>query len=368
MFRPRQILFLTLLILLLSCKNEQNYNFAIKDFRKSIQPYLVKIVSKGIVMHYDSSLRNMATDKELIKLSQSEHPILRASAFREMLTRKSFNHFEILMSHLDDIANVETDAGEFGIWSRTVSDYILQEARWKTKDEKNKTVEEVLTKHNYLRSAYIILENLEPQEKYYQIIKGMATRPRLLSYEGYELGFGDIEYALYGLAKYKKQNDIEIIKNQLMKNVWKLSEISFNLMEEFPDTSYFDVLQTYHRRQFYKFSGNRPGGFSGFIADRASPEDFLKALVKQQSLKSSLLLDTILSRLPLQTCMPDKESIIENLIMDILAHPCPAYSKLKDKIKSKAEEILKNRISIPIEQYNFPIDTTKENIRWYYKN
>jgi hypothetical protein len=67
-----------------------------------------------------------------------------------------------------------------------------------------------------------------------------------------------------------------------MRHVWELSDVSFRMMKEFPDTAYFDILQTYHRRQFYKFSGNRPHGFSGVVADRAAPEDFIQALAVQQ--------------------------------------------------------------------------------------
>src|SRR5688572_30557399 len=101
-------------------------------------------------------------------------------------------------------------------------------------------------------------------------------------------------------------------------------------MKEFPDSTYFDVLQAYHRRRFYKFSGNRPGGFSGIIADRAAPEDFIRALAMQQNDKSAKLLDTMLNRLPLQTCMPDKENIIDAVVMTIWEHPCSAYVKLRE--------------------------------------
>lgn len=367
MVKPRLLLFLSVIISFWSCKTDKKYNYAIKDFRSSLQPHLTKMVEKGIVMYSDSALRNMATDEELERLGKSEHPILRAAAFREMLSRKSFKHFDIIIEHLDDTALVFTDAGEFGIWDRAVSDDILQEAEWKTKAEKSKTVDVVLTKHNYLRSAYIILPGLEPQEKYYQFIKNMATRPRRLDpYEGYELGFGDIEYALYGLAKFKKKEDAEVIKKRLMEYVWRLSDISFQFMAEFPDTAYFDVLQTYHRRQFYKFSGNRPHGFTGYAADRAAPEDFIKALVVQQTDRSAKLLDTMLNRLPLQTCMPDKDYILDNIITAIWEHPCPAYTKLREKIKPKAEEILKLRISIPMDSsYQNQVDTTERKFRWY---
>lgn len=362
MIRLKYLLLPTFLVLVSSCNNERGYIYAIKDFRKSLQPLLFNIVSKGIVTSYDSSQIKTITDDELMHLGNSENPVLRATAFREMLDRSSFNHFDIVMNHLNDTAIVPTDAGEFGIWYRTVSDDILQEASWETPELKNKTIEQVLTKHNYLRSAYTILLQLDPQEKYYPFIKDMATRPRRLSDNGYELNFNDIEYALYGLAKFKKQDDLKTIKNQMMLNVWKLSDISFRLMKEFPDTAYFDVLKTYHRRQFYKFSGNRPGGFSGFIADRASPEDFIDALAIQQTDKSAKLLDTMLNRLPLQTCMPDKENIINEVITAIWEHPCSAYTRVREKIRPKAEEILKWQITIRMEPF---ADTTKSIIRWY---
>ncbi len=151
----------------------------------------------------------------------------------------------------------------------------------------------------------------------------------------------------------------------MIKNVWKLSGISFRLMEEFPDTAYFDVLQSYHQRQFYKFSGNRPGGFSGYIADRAAPEDFIRALIIQQNGRSAKLLDTMLNRLPLLNWMPDKENIIEEIITAIWEHPCAAYEKLRERIRPKAEKILKSQISIPFDLYAMPTDTARKIIRWH---
>jgi hypothetical protein len=309
----------------------------------------------------------MVTDKELARLVRSEHPLLRASAFREMLDRKSFDHFAILMDHLDDTAIVPTDAGEFGIWYRTVSDDILQEAGWKTKEAKDKTVEQVITKHNYLRSAYVVLLEIEPQEKYYPFIKDMATWPRHLDMDGYELGFNDIEYALYGLGKFKKKEDIKFIKRQLLENVWRLSEISFRLMKEYSDTAYMDILQVYHRRYFYRFDGYRDmiGGFTGTDYYNAEPQDFIQALAAQQNDRSARLLDTILNRFPLMTCVHDKQGMMNDLVTEIWKHPCAAYERLREKIKVRAEEILKGNITIQIDRNDEPIDTTKESIRWY---
>jgi hypothetical protein len=346
-------------------KNDNKYPYAIKDFRRDLQPHLTEMVAKGIVKHNDN-FQKMVTDKELAHLSKSEHPLLRASAFREMLKRNSFDHFAILMEHLDDTAIVPTDAGEFGIWYRTVSDDILQEGGWKTKEAKNKTIEQVITKHNYLRSAYLVLLEIEPQETYYPFIKDMATRPRRLDrHEGYELGFDDIEYALYGLGKFKKVADVKIIKKQLMENVWRLSNISFQLMEEYPDTAYMDILQIYHRRHFYRFLGEKRGGFTGSNYYGAEPQDFIQALAAQQNDRSARLLDTILNRLPFMTCLHDKQGIMNDLATEIWKYPCTAYERLREKIKVRAEEILKGNITIQIDRHDEPIDTTKESIRWY---
>jgi hypothetical protein len=366
MIRLKYFLFPILIVCIFSCKNEQGISYAIKDFRKSLQPFLIKTVSEGIVTYHDSSDIKSITDDELIRLGKSENPILRATALREMLDRSSFNPFDIVMKHLDDTAIVATDNGEFGIKFETVSDCLIERTSWETAQAKYKTIESVLTKHNYLSSAYSILTNIEAQEKYYPYIRDMATRPRRLDrYEGYELAFYEIEYALYGLAKFQKKEDVQIIKTKLMKHVWELSDVSFRLMKEYPDTAYLDVLQTYHRIQFYQFSGNRPHGFSGVVADRAAPEDFIQALVAQQNDRSANLLDTMLIYLPKYTCMPDKENIINEVIEEIWEHPCPAYARLREKIKHKAENILKGRISIPVDPIGIPVDTTKRTYHWY---
>jgi len=366
MVKLKQILLFTLFVSALSCKHKQDKTYAIKDFRKSLQPFLYKIVSEGIVTYHDSIVIKGITDKELVLLGKSENPILRATALDEMLDRNSFNDFEIVMNNLDDTAIVATDNGEFGIRFERVSDFLLGNAIWETSESREKTIEQVLTKHNYLTSAYHILTRIDPQEKYYLFIKDMATRPRRLDrYEDYELAFDEIEYALYGLAKFQKKEDVQLIKMKLMNNVWELSDVSFQLMKEFPDTAYIDILKDYHRRQFYKFSGIRPHGFTGYNADRAAPEDFIKALVAQQNEYSARLLDTMLIYLPKNTCMPDKENIIDEVIEAIWNHPCPAYAKLREKIKSKAEKVMKKWVTLPLDPIQFPRDTTKKIFRWY---
>ena len=366
MIRLKHFLLTTFIFILCSCNSEQVNSHAIKDFRKSLQPFLIDVVTIGIVTQHDRSKIESITDDELIRLSQSENPILRATALREILERNPFNHFDIVMNHLGDTAIVATDNGEFGIKLETVSDYLIGRSSWETAQERDMTIEFVLTKHNHLSSAFYILTSIEAQEKYYQFIKDMATRPRRLDrYESYELGFYDIEYALYGLAKFKKSEDIQLIKNKLLDHVWELSDVSFRLMKEFPDTAYLDVLQTYHRRQFYEFSGIRPHGFTGYNADRAAPEDFIEALVVQQNDRSAKLIDTMLTNLQKYTCMPDRDNIINAVIEQIWEHPCSAYARLRQKVKQKVKEKLKGHKTMHLNSTEISVDTTKRTYHWY---
>jgi hypothetical protein len=77
---------------------------------------------------------------------------------------------------------------------------------------RDKTIEAVLTKHNYLSSAYNILTKIEAQEKYYPYIKDMATRPRRLDrYEGYELAFMKLNMHCMDLPNFRERR-CQIIK------------------------------------------------------------------------------------------------------------------------------------------------------------
>jgi hypothetical protein len=357
MFKPRQLTFFLITLLFWSCKTENKFSYAIKDFRNSLKPYLTEIVSKGIVMSYDSSLRNMATDKELIQLGQSEHPVLRASAFREMLHRESFNHFEVLMSHLDDTATVATDAGEFGIWYRTVSDDIIEEAGWKDTADKNKTIDEVITKHNYLRSAYKILLKIKPQERYYPFIKDMAIRERKSIGYYYKPWNEDIEFALYGLANFKKVEDIKIIKELLLTNAWNMHNVSFNLLKEFPDTAYLEVFETYYKRNFYDNIY-----FDRSVADAVN---FIQTVATYKNDRSAKILEAILNKKPFINCSEDTSWLKNRLIYAIWNNPCEAYLKLRQQVEWEVKDYEKNTITLPpVEPIELPADTTVEKISW----
>ena len=338
------IYFTTLCIFITSCNNGGNitYKYAIKDFSKQLQPLLTDIVTKGIVEGREPCLRDIATDKELIKLTKSEHPVLRASAYREILQRKTFDHYKLLLENLSDTAMVQTDAGEFGFWYRKVSDDLLIEANWGKLDTSNKIEALLITKHNYLKAAYLLLYKIKPQEKYYVFIKDMATRYK-------EYYFGLTEFALYGLAAFKKNEDLKIISSQMKANVWKLSTVSFNTIADFPDTAYFQVLQDYYHRTFLRLTGlNFGDGFSSYQTERAKPQDFIYALINQKSINSAVLIDSLLTQIPINKNLVYKDEVYNYMIKKIWETPCPAYINLRLKIKAKRIMALKGEYLYPL--------------------
>ncbi|CAN5631187.1 hypothetical protein BH11BAC5_BH11BAC5_47820 [soil metagenome] len=355
MLAPNYQLYALLILLFLSCKSEPGYNYAVKDFRKALQPQLEKIVSSEVV----SKLNQLVTDKELLELSMSEHPVLRASAVKAMLYKTSFNAFDVLMNHLDDTAMVVTSQQAFLDSRMTVSDYILREARWKSQEEKNKTIDEVITRHNYLRSAYTILPSIEPQEKYYPFIKDMALR--MWTYHSYitTVSVYELQDALYAIARFKKKADVPLIKDLLLSNTYYLSTNAWRLMREFPDTSYLSVYEAYYPKNYYFLTSGD--------AEHSPAIDYINSIAIYKTSRSAKILDSIYNHKPF-IYFPgnaDTNYIRHSLISAIVNNECEAYAKLRQQIEKGIPGFDKNKFQLPEDN---PVDFRKvpagQEIRW----
>lgn len=320
-----------LALLLWSCKPESHSPYAIKDCRKELQPYLTQLVKKGMV-HYGDSLPQYATDEDLEKLIQSEHPILRMAALREMLERKSFDHFKVIMDHLNDTALVPIAIEEGGRWYRFVTDDMIENARWKNRADKNKTIDAVITKHNYLRAAYTILDSLPPQEKYYAYIKEMATRNRDADYSYSEPDNCSFEYALYGLAKFKKKEDIPLIKQKILQNIRLIGSLSFQLMKEFPDTSYLQIFEKLHPLDFYRAYFQE-----GYYYMKT--EDYIESIAVYKNAISTRILDSILNKKQYSNHLILRDDLQEEVAHAVWKNPCAAYAKLREQAKKRINRI-----------------------------
>jgi len=352
---------------LLSCAGHPNNPVAIRDFRKSLQPYLTDLVARGIV-GFDTSvwyIENQTTDSELSQLSKCEHPVLRAVALRAMLKRNSFDHFDVIMNNLDDTATVATDNGEFGIKYNTVSDDLLENGRWKDTAARRKTIEAVVLHHRRLKAAFGKLYYIKQKPGAYTIIREMAltgqddeAEDRPLSFT--RIRFEERESALYALAAFRKKEDIPLIKQVLLHHAWRMNESSFGLMRDFPDTTYMEVYQS-ALRTLYKEPADNMIGYR-IIA-------FAKSVAVQKNSQSAAMLQSMLQRKPIVPANVDSSNIRSGLCQAVLDNLCPAYAHLRAAaeayIKQKEEWEKANIFYLtPAEPYHF-VDTAKEPVRWW---
>jgi hypothetical protein len=353
---------IALLFLLVGCHSRNQYPYAIKDFSQTLQPYLIRIVSTNIVGHSNDEefIRNNTTDKELIKLSKAENPMLRATALRIILERSSFDHYDVIMHNLSDTAWVWADWGEWGIQPKRVTDDMLDNARWKDSVAKNKTVEEVITNHNYLGAAYSIINRTKPYEKYYPFIKEMASREPGNIFLG-EPTFEQLEHALYALAKYKKREDTYLIRDVLLNHISEITTNAFDLMEKYPDNNYLAVYEKFYPKSFYRSICRE------YHMDVS--EAFINSVASYKNVRSARILDVILNRKPFMPCSADTEYLKKELMYAIWNNNCTAYSALIKQVQpsiKKYEAEQKKYPDLPLDNpTSSNRDTSLEKIWWY---
>ncbi|HEY8972260.1 MAG TPA: hypothetical protein VIM64_24315 [Puia sp.] len=339
--------FILLASLVLSCVRQEIRSPAIRDFRPSLQTGLIAAVAEAHVGYEGAYfIRQNATDCELIQLSYCEHPILRAYALAEMTHRPSFDHMKVMLEHLDDTAKIFVDHGEWGLEIRTVSDNMIENGRWKTPADRQRLIDEILRHHHTLRSAFTCLWHVDTAEKYYGSLKEMVVQDR---------DYTEREQALYALAKCRRAEDIPLIKDILLSNTFMMSSRSFDLMKNFPDTAYIEVLKKYFRRM------NR------LICDHQSVDPavaFIRTLGAYKNDSCALLLEKLFLRTPLAHCNVDTFSLRGALVKAIYDNPCPAYAGLRELARpywrSPSQPIaLPGDSSVVIEKKDEP-----EPVRW----
>lgn len=363
--RKLPLLVLFVCTILAACRNNDDQYYSIRDFDARWRVYLITILNQGYV-NYDTAYRFLKThlaDDELKKLRQAEHPIWRAVAYDIMLNRPSFDHFSLIMDNLEDTAIVAFDWGEWGVGFCTVSDYLVENGRWKDTVAKNKTIGKLVLQHNKLRSAYRWVDKLPPVDAYYDAIREMASRPF-----GAEDGIGQPalnmqENAWLALARYRKKEDVELITSRFESHQGLVSEKSFRLMEAFPDQAYFPFLQQYQER-WWKRSFCRGENYD-------LPPAFIRAVAANKTEASRDLLNAILNTQLTRRCQGTSEELQQFVYDAIWDHPCPAYEELRKQAAAyhadRPERYAPRLSDEPV--YTMP-ETARpsdpEPVRWWY--
>jgi hypothetical protein len=177
-------------------------------------------------------LRNHASDKELIDLTNAKNAAVRCYAFNALVFRKNRSVQEILLKHLYDNEKVRTFCGCINT-TETIGDYYYNVAPTEFEDPHNKRIRYVIDSlllfdnNIILKAKDYFLRYSEPEPLFYNKIRDKALRDSNL-------------FATLALARYRNLNDTGIIKNFLRKN----ENIYYNayVIREYPDDSFYPFL------------------------------------------------------------------------------------------------------------------------------
>ena len=364
----QNILRLVAITIILSCCDnyKTKYPYSIAHFRTELRPYLEKIVEAG--GHCDERkfpiyqyLSENASVKELQQLTLSEHPLLRATAFRILcnmggrgkeviyatdLNDSAYNNAlrknsdltdNLLLEHLDDTAIITYCAGEWGDRPIYVSDYYLDQSEGKTKIIDSLLEDEVIKKHNYLNHAYEFIKYLKKKkENYYTIIKAMVIRDNAWT--------KDEQYQILAeLSEYKKPEDVALIAHKLPHfNKWN-SHNSFFIIERNPDTAYFKFLKNFYL-MFKNTRINKEFAipYNNSLDFQDKYLSFLSALAAYKNQQCLDILIEILDKKIYPEVQFSYDELKWRIYNTLKEYECPLYNKLIVSLKTKALEYKKN--------------------------
>ena len=331
----KKITYILLISILIGCGNKNPYPNKISDFRNELQIHLKKLAaekklpsSDTIALNY---IKDNCTKEELLKLLKCEDPILRVIAYRTLVNKNEKDYFKILLGHLSDTTKVEWWYYEDAANNFMVSDLLIRKAedsRKLTQTDKSILIDSVLLKHSYLDVSNWMIQDIEPNEKYYSIIKQKSKVKTDRC--GEQLG------ACYALSKFKKEEDLEFLKTVFNNLESPCEDWIFKSIEENPNQIYFPILKKY----FDKIIKKRK---------QSSYEDlkyYCRAIAKYKNQESLDLLTKILDKKNYPDTWYFKYNE-EYVFKAIHKYKDPIYDNLYKKLKPKMDEYTMEYLDIP---------------------
>ena len=191
-------------------------------------------------------LNAIATDNELILLTDHVSEVTRSYAFKALVKRNSVDLMPIILKHLNDKGYVNTWAGCMNSWE-SISDYFLQlistshfplNSYQITTDQKSKLDSIIIFDKSTtaVRSKAEILINLKPEQKYYERIREIVIKD-------------SSNCGLIALSRFREFQDKELIIGNLISKVTDNKYYGLWAVRNYPDSSFFPYIKAIHKRE-----------------------------------------------------------------------------------------------------------------------
>lgn len=260
------------------------------EFRPELERHIQIIISEGeLSQHFDKRtlifLKDSCTRAELLKLLYFKNPLVRVKAYAAIIDRNEPDYFQILLNHLDDTIKVTWWYYDDAADDFMVSDLMIRKALSRLSlNQKQTLIDSILLKHSYLGTSNWMIQEIEPNEKYYSIIKEKSKMKTDRC--GVQLG------ACYALSKFKKKEDFEFLKRVFSHFESPCEEWIFRAIEENPNEIYFPILKGYFEKTIKKkkqFSSDDLKFYCRAVAKYKNKNslDILLALTKKETYPDS---------------------------------------------------------------------------------
>lgn len=183
-------------------------------------------------------LSEVATEDELVKLTNHENAVVRGYSFQALAKNKSSHVFPILINHLTDTATATSFSGCFQT-DQMLGDYLIDIVAinkndttiYKLNNGEQAIVDSILLFDKSIRlyARTSLLLKLQPKEGYYNRIKDIFLE-------------GDEHFALPLLAKYRKKADKKFIIEKLISTDREDWYYGLMAVRNYPDPDFFPYL------------------------------------------------------------------------------------------------------------------------------
>jgi hypothetical protein len=274
-------------------------------------------------------LRDSCTREELVQLVSYKDPLVRVLSYRALVNRNEPGFFELLKNHLSDTVKLTWWYYDDACGIFTVADLMTRKALRKLdRAQKDTLIELVLLRHPYLDVADWMIQEIKPDPKYYSIIKSRAGSQSDRC--------GIPKGACYALAKFKKQEDIGMLKEKFASLDDGCFEWTFKAIEVFPDTSFYPILVAYFESNIRK---NKQSGsddlkyFCRALAQYKTPGSLsiLRALTKKETYPDSWYLSG------------NKEFVFQS----VYKYYTPLYKHIYEELKPQMSEFVMEYLDKP---------------------